>query len=223
MSSWMDKLVGRSPIRPMQEHMTAAVECAKEIVPLMQAMADADDDGIRARRTEIDRLEHQADEIKHDIRSNMPRRLMMAMERRDLLDILDCQDSIADVTQDIAELVDQRGMHLPAALVAPFMALAERTVAACEQGKKVIDELDELIETGFGDREVTRVEGMISELGDIETQTDELLDTACRRLFAMEDELGVATVYWHQLLLWTADLADYAERVGNRLRLLIAR
>jgi uncharacterized protein Yka (UPF0111/DUF47 family) len=38
----------------------------------------------------------------------------------------------------------------------------------------------------------------------------------------MEQELGVATVYWHQIILWIADLADHAERVGNRLRLLIA-
>ena len=44
MASWMDKLVGRSPIRPMQEHMTAAVECARVIVPLMKAMAAADDE-----------------------------------------------------------------------------------------------------------------------------------------------------------------------------------
>ena len=38
----------------------------------------------------------------------------------------------------------------------------------------------------------------------------------------MEDDLRVATVYWHQIILWIAGLADYAERVGNRLRLLIA-
>jgi len=222
MALWMDKLVGRSPIGPMQAHMAAAVECAREIVPLMDAMAAGDDEAIRTCRAEIDRLEHAADEVKHDIRSNMPRRLMMAMERRDLLDILDSQDSIADVTQDIAELADQRSMHLPTDLVEPFKALAERTVAACEQGKKIIDELDELIETGFGEREVARVSDMISELGQIESETDVLLDTACRKLFAMEGELGVATVYWHQVLLWIADLADYAERVGNRLRLLIA-
>jgi predicted phosphate transport protein (TIGR00153 family) len=220
--AWMEKLVGRSPIRPMQEHMTAAVNCAREIVPLVEAMATGDKDAIRERRAEIDRLEHVADDVKHEIRSHMPRRLLMAMERRDLLDILDSQDSIADVTQDIAELADQRGMHLPPQLVEPFRALAQRTVVACEQGKRVIDELDELVETGFGDREVARVEEMISELGRIETETDELLDAACRTLFGMEAELGVATVYWHQMLLWIADVADYAERVGNRLRLLIA-
>jgi predicted phosphate transport protein (TIGR00153 family) len=152
----------------------------------------------------------------------MPRRLMLAMERRDMLEILDCQDSIADVTQDVAELADQRGMKLPQPLAEPVRNLARRVVAACEQAQRIIDELDELVETGFQGREVALVEEMISELARIETETDQLLDHACRTLFAMEDELGISTVYWHQILLWIADVADYAERVGNRLRLLIA-
>ena len=147
---------------------------------------------------------------------------MLAMERRDMLEILDCQDSIADVTQDIAELADQRQMHLPPGLAEPIQELAARVVVACEHALAVINELDELVETGFLGREVERVESMITELGAIETETDQIADRAARALFAMEDELGVATVFWHQLILWIADVADYAERVGNRLRLLIA-
>ena len=220
--AWIDKLVGRSPIGPMQEHMRVAVACAREVIPLVEAMATGDDAAIQERRAAIDTLEHEADDIKNEIRSHLPRRLMLAMERRDMLEILDYQDSIADVAQDIAELADQRGMHLPSGLADPMRALAARVVAACEQGERVINELDELVETGFAGRETLRVEEMISELGRIETETDQLQDRACRTLFAMEDELGVATVYWHQLILWIADLADYAERVGNRLRLLIA-
>lgn len=220
--SWIDKLVSRSPIGPMQEHMHAAVDCGRQVVPLVEAMVAGDAAAISACRSEIDRLEHLADELKHEIRSHMPRRLLMAMERRDMLEILDCQDSIADVTQDIAELVDQRNMHLPPKLAEPVLALAKRVVAACEQGQSVIDELDELVETGFGDREVDRVVAMISRLGEIETETDQLQDQAARALFELEGELGVATVFWHQIILWIADLADYAERVGNRLRLLVA-
>jgi predicted phosphate transport protein (TIGR00153 family) len=206
----------------MQEHMRAAVACASEVAPLIEAMAKGDDDAIAAGRAEIDRLEHKADELKHDIRSHMPRRLMLALERRDMLDILDFQDSIADTAQDIAELADQRSMHLPPALAEPFRALTAKVITACEQGQRVIGELDELVETGFGDREVARIEEMIGKLGRIESETDVLSDTAARALFSLEAELGVATVYWHQLILWIADLADYAERVGNRLRLLIA-
>lgn len=221
--AWIDKLVGRSPIGPMQEHMNSAVECAREIVPLVEAMASGDLEAIRRCRNVIDELEHKADEIKNEIRDHLPRRLMLAIERRDMLEILDSQDSMADVTQDIAELADQRGMHLPADLVAPMKALAKRVVAACEQAGRIINELDELVETDFTGRETVRVEAMISELGRIETETDQLQDRACRVIFGMEDELGVSTVYWHQIVLWVADVADYAERVGNRLRLLIAQ
>jgi len=220
--AWIDKLLGRSPIGPMQEHMRVVVECAREVVPLIDSMASGDVSAVRDRRAAIDDLEHQADDIKNEIRNHLPRRLMLAMERRDMLEVLDNQDSIADVAQDIAELADQRSMQLPADLVEPFKALTLRVVAACEQAGRVIDELDQLIETGFSGRETARVEEMIAELGRIETETDDLQDHACRVLFAMESELGVATVYWHQLILWIADMADYAERVGNRLRLLIA-
>ena len=169
--AWIDKLMGRSPIGPMQEHMRAAVACAHQVVPLVEAMVSGDAEAVREQRAEIDRLEHKADDIKHQIRSNLPRRLMLAMERRDMLEILDHQDSIADVTQDIAELVDQRGMKLPDQLAEPVRSLAARVVAACDQAQRIIDELDELVETGFGGREALRVEEMISELARIENPT----------------------------------------------------
>ena len=220
--AWIDKLVGKSPIGPIQKHMHVAVLCAREVIPLLEAMAAGDDEAIRERRAEIDRLEHEADQLKHEIRSHMPRRFMMAMDRRTMLEILDYQDSIADVTQDIAELADQRGMHLPESLKAPVLSMAQSVMAACEQGQRIIDELDELVETGFGEGEVARVDEMVRELGRLESQTDAELDRAARALFAMESELGVATVFWHQIILWIANLADLSERVGNRLRLLMA-
>jgi uncharacterized protein Yka (UPF0111/DUF47 family) len=37
------------------------------VLPLIEAMADGEDDRIRECRIEIDRLEHDAEEIKHAI------------------------------------------------------------------------------------------------------------------------------------------------------------
>lgn len=202
--------------------MSVAVLCARQILPLLDAMAAGDLDAIRDRRAEIDRLEHEADEIKHEIRAHTPKRFMMALDRRTILEILDYQDSIADITQDIAELADQRNMHLPDVMKEPVMSLAKSVVTACEQGQRIIDELDELVETGFGDAEVRRVDEMILELGRLETETDRQLDMAARKLFEIEDDLGVATIFWHQVLRQIATLADLSERVGNRLRLLMA-
>jgi len=216
-------LFGRSPIRPMQEHMHAAVECARQIVPLFEEMARGDSAAVSVRREEIDRLEHEADRIKNEIRSHLPNRMFLAVERRDMLEILDCQDSIADTAQDIAETADMRGMVVPPELVEPFLDLARRVIAACEQAQRVIDELENLVETGFRGRGVARVDEMIDELSRIETETDELEERIKRKLFPMEDELGISAMFWYKLIDLTGQMADYAERVGNRLRLLTAK
>jgi predicted phosphate transport protein (TIGR00153 family) len=206
----------------MQQHMRVATACAREVLPLFEAMAAGDSAAIAERCEAIEKLEHEADSIKNEIRSHLPKRLLMAVERRDMLEILDSQDSIADVAQDIAGLAEQRQMVVPEALREPLLELVRRVLAACDQAERVINELDELVETGFAGREVGRVEEMIGELNRIESDTDALAERVTRQIFAMEAELGVGTVFWYQMVGWIADLADYAERVGNRLRLLIA-
>ncbi len=215
-------LFGRSPIRPMQEHMHAAVACAKQVLPLFEEMARGDTAAVALRRVEIDRLEHEADRIKNEIRSHLPTRMFLAVERRDMLEILDFQDSIADTAQDIAETADMRGMVVPPDLVEPFLDLVRRAIAACEQAQRVIDELENLVETGFRGRGVTRVDEMINELSRIESDSDELEERVQRKLFAIEDDLGISAMFWYKLIDLTGGMADYAERVGNRLRLLTA-
>lgn len=97
--SLIGDLFGHSPIRPMQEHMRAAVECARQILPLFEEMVAGDMAAVAARHQQIDRLEHEADRIKNEIRSHLPKRMFLAVERRDMLEILDYQDSIADVAR----------------------------------------------------------------------------------------------------------------------------
>lgn len=202
--------------------MAVAVQCAKEVRPLIAAMASGDREAMARHRNEIERLEHEADAIKNELRAHLPKRLFMAIERRDMLEILDSQDSIADVAQDIAELAEMRDMIAPEGLGEALVALCEASISTCEMAQTVIDELDELVESGFGPRESARVEAMIDTLSGMETEADDLAERAQRVLFAMEDELGVGTYFWYMLIGWISNMADHAEKVGNRLRLLIA-
>jgi predicted phosphate transport protein (TIGR00153 family) len=220
--SLISSLFGRSPIRPMQQHMKAAVACAREVLPLVEAMARGDTAAIAQHRAEIDRLEHDADEIKNEIRGHLPRRFFMAVSRRDMLEILDHQDSIADSAQDIAELAEMRSMTIPETMREPMLELVRRVIATCEHSERVIDRLDELLATGFSEREAARVEEMINAVNREESETDIAAERCLRTLFAIEDELGVSTLFWYRIIQWIAQTADHAERVGNRLRLLIA-
>ena len=93
-----------------------------------------------------------------------------------------------------------------------------------DQHGKIIEELDELVEMGFRGREANQVEDMVADLNRIEDETDQMGMELSRTLFAQEDSMKpVSVMFWYQLIQWIGDLADYAEKVGDRLRLLLAR
>lgn len=217
-------LFGHSPFKSLQQHMRVVLECANEVPPMFEALCAKDTDGVKASKEKIFDKEHEADQVKNELRSHLPKSLFMPVDRRDLLEVLQMQDSIADTAQDIAGLLVERHMELPDDFKEPLLTLSRRCVDACGQAARIIEELDELVETGFRGREMTRVEEMVEELNRIEDETDVQGLELTRKLFSHEDEMKpVSVVMWYQMFQWIGDLADYAEKVGDRLRLLIAR
>ena len=220
----MAALFGKSPFKPMQEHMRIVMECVSEVPALFDALVDGDTSRVSAQKEFIFEKEHQADLLKNELRGRLPKSIMMPVDRRDLLDVLNMQDSIADTAQDIAGLLVERQMEVPADMAEPLKALVNRCVDTCKQASTIIEELDELVEMGFRGREATQVEEMVAKLNSIEDETDEMGMELTRKLFAQEDSMKpVSVMFWYQLIQWIGDLADYAEKVGDRLRLLLAR
>jgi len=218
------KLFGQSPFTALQDHMRVVVECAREVQPLIEALAAGDQEQVIQLKDRIFEREAEADRIKHELRAHLPKSLFMPVDRRDLLEVLLLQDTIANVAQDIAGLLIERKMSIPDFLRDPLIVLTARCVDTVEHAAKVIEELDELLAIGFRGREVDRVDEMLKELNAIEDETDELGIALARALFDHEDELKpVSVMMWYQIIEWIGDLADYAEKVGDHLRLLIAK
>ena len=217
-------LFAKSPFKPLQEHMSVVLECVRRLGPLFDAACVADREGVRAAFLEIDELEGRADHLKNDLRAHLPGRLLLPVDRRDLLDILDHQDSIADTAQDIGGLLDERPMPVPESMRGPLLELVREVERTCLHAGQIIDTLDELVEIGFRGREADRVSHMIDELGSLEGKTDRLEAALIRELFRIEDSISpVSVMLWYQMIGWIGNVADHAEKVGNRLRLLIAR
>ena len=223
-SNTFSKLFGQSPFTALQDHMRVVVECAREVQPLIEALAAGDQEQVIQLKDRIFEREAEADRIKHELRAHLPKSLFMPVDRRDLLEVLLLQDTIANVAQDIAGLLIERKMSIPDFLRDPLIELTARCVDTVEHAAKVIEELDELLAIGFRGREVDSVDQMLKELNLIEDETDELGIALARALFDHEDELKpVSVMMWYQIIEWIGDLADYAEKVGDHLRLLIAK
>ena len=148
----------------------------------------------------------------------------MPVDRADLLELVSQQDKIANKAKDIAGRVLGRKLEIPAILQAEFSAYLARCIDATEKAAEAINELDDLLETGFRGREVELVEKMISQLDAIEDDTDDLQVILRKNLLAIEKDLNpVDVMFLYQIIDWVGDLADLAECVGARLEILLAR
>ena len=217
-------LFGTSPVQPLQKHMAKVVDCVSQLEPLCQAMLADDRGAVNEAQERIVALEHDADDLKHDLRLHLPRSLFLPVERRDLLEVLTMQDNIANRAKDIAGLIRGRQMSLPADIGPLFKELVKRCIDACLQAQKTVNELDELVETGFRGAEVELVQKLINELDRIETDTDRIQVQIRDKVFAIERDLPpIDAMFLYRVIEWTGDIGDRAQRVGSRLQLMLAR
>jgi predicted phosphate transport protein (TIGR00153 family) len=217
-------LLGRSPFKPMQAHMRIVNECTAHVPALFEALIAGDQAEVVKVKDLIFAKEQEADDLEHELRASLPKSLFLPVDRRDLLDLLNMQDSMANTAQDIAGLMIERDMTVPEGMAESLRELVQRCVDACDLATKIIEEMDELIQAGFGGREAASVLDMVEQLSAIEDETDEMGVKLTQILFAKEDEMKpVSVIFWYQMIQWIGDMADYAEKAGDRMRLLIAR
>lgn len=217
-------MFGPSPIRPIEQHMHKAYTCAKQLNPLFDAVLAKDWQVAHQHHLQIIQLEQEADEIKKQLRLHLPTGLFLPVARTDILELLKTQDRLANKSKDIAGLLLGRRMHIPESIQAHLQSCLSRCLDAAKQACKAINELDELLETGFRGNEVKIVEEMIHTLDVIEHHCDDSLAKVREELFNIEkDYHPVDVMFLYQLLQWIGDLADEAQSIGGRLQILIAR
>jgi hypothetical protein len=213
-----------SPIRPLQTHMEAIVACVQQLVPFIEAVLSQNgEEKVRIHRNIVD-LEHTADKLKKELRLRLPSSLFMPVDRRDVLEVLTMQDRVAGAVRDVSGIILGRKMVIPEVMRDNYRELVATCVQSVEQAHRAINELDELIETSFGDMERERVGALLSELDRIEQETDEQTIHLSHQLFDLEDELKpVNVMFLYRVLDKTSLIADRAQRVGSRLQLMLAR
>ncbi len=224
MSVSLSNIFGQSPIEPLQKHMLTATNCAKELIPFIDSVLEEDWEKAKVYHTKICKLEHDADLIKKELKLNLPRSLFSQIPRADILGILDAQDRIANKSEDIAGIIIGRKIVLPTDIQKLYKLFIEESVAASLQAHTAIQELGELLATGFSGKEINIISEMIVRLDEIERNTDHIQVSTRNQLFKIEKSLPpIECMFLYKLIDWTGDLADRAQTVGGKLQLLLAK
>ena len=223
MGNYISKIFGASPVAPLQEHMEVCFQAARALKEFFAAVTEENWERVAELRVAIVELENNADVLKAQIRSQLPKSMFMPVPREDLLQLVLVQDQIPNLARDITGLVFGRRMQIPESMQKSFLEFVARNSDAAKKARKTIRELDELYETGFRGAEVDLVLNFITELDAIENDTDELQTQVRDQLYALEDSLPpVNVMFLYQVIDLIGDIGDMAERIGRRLELLIS-
>lgn len=214
----------KSPIKPIEEHIRKVLTASEQLLPFFAAVYNKDWDTAAEVRKTIVALERDADKLKRDIRIHLPRGIFLPVDRTDILELVSQQDKIANKAKDITGRVLGRELEIPAPIQAEFHNYLQRCVDAVTLACEAINELDELLETGFRGREVDLVIKMVEKIDEIEHDTDQMQIGLRKYVRKAEAELNpVDVMFLYRTLEWVGDLADTALRVGSRLEIMLAR
>ncbi|WP_432414706.1 TIGR00153 family protein [Chromohalobacter israelensis] len=217
-------LFGRSPFEPLLAHIVKTSECAERLLPFFDATQAGNWDEAATHREAITELEHEADTLKTELRLNLPNTMFLPVSRSDLLELISVQDKIANKARDITGIMLGREMQIPTSLAPAMRAYLETAIATVSQARKALEELEELLESGFGRNVSDVMHDFIRELHELEHKADDQQVQIRRQLFQLEAELPpVDVIFLYKIIEWIGELSDRAERVGSRLQILTAR
>ncbi|MBA4732691.1 MAG: TIGR00153 family protein, partial [Candidatus Thioglobus sp.] len=172
----------------------------------------------------IGKKEQKADVLKKKLRMNLPSTFMMPFSRRDLLDVLLIQDSIANITKDLAGLMMSRKMSLPKEISEDFINLSNLCIKTSAAALLAINELDELLETAFSSRERKIVDTMIKKVNELEHESDVAQELIRNKLYLLEaSHPPIDVMFYYRAIEWLGETADAAQKVGSRFEVMLTK
>lgn len=214
----------KSPFTGLLEHMNKVKECISLLQEGVLKYIDGDYVSFHEIADKVEKIEHEADLIKGNIRAHLPSSVLMSVDKRYFLWVLREEDAILDHAENLVRMLDMRQTKIPIRLKEDFkahMSLVAETVAEME---KAVANIKHLIETVFSGKERDETKIYIKNVHQKEWEADQKRYEITEKIYKMENSLSPMDEY-HLLKMvdWIDDIADHAENVADWLRAIIAK
>ncbi|MEE9297070.1 MAG: DUF47 family protein, partial [Phycisphaerae bacterium] len=132
-------------------------------------------------------------------------------------------DDMADSVEDIAALLTIKNLILPAVLVEATFEYLDKVVEVCQKSLAIADYLPTLVESDMGGAEAQHALNLVSAVEKGEWEADRLQYTLSQMLFALEDQMKPTDLFlWFRIFGELGQLANFAEKTGDRLRRMLS-
>jgi len=170
----------------METQVSFSLKAAELLHELLKDYKPEDAD---KHRVLMHRIEHDADEVRHDALNRLSREFITPIERDDILQLVQIIDDVTDAVEDVAiDLYMYNVQTLPPDTL-KMSALVKRCVTALEKSLKELHNF----------KHSTTLRPLLVEVNDVESEADDVYLNAMRSLFTMEQPsmkmYGVKAIY----------------------------
>jgi predicted phosphate transport protein (TIGR00153 family) len=220
----LDRFFAPSPFIQLHEHAKKVHECVELIRPLTNALLAEDYEKIEELHNVMSKAEHEADEIKTELRDKLAKLYFLSVGQHELSRFLAYQDDIADAAEDYAVVLFLRKTKIPPELKNDFMAFVEQVISVSEQLLNLESEISTLAEAAFTGKEAENVLEGIKKIGEEEWKADRLGRRFARRFYSMEDKLDPITIiFLDKYCKRLSAISNNAEKTAKFLRVIIRK
>ena len=217
-------LFRKSPFIAINEMMKEVVECTNRIPEIFEAFVEGKQEEVERIAKEISEHEYKTDEIKNSIRQSLPHSIFMPVARGDILQIITSMDAIADRSEDVGVLMSLKILQVPDEMKQRVRDFASAVVKVVDYSRQVIEELEALREASFAGPEAKSVLELLDKVNESEHETDVLQYELTKIVINRSESIDCASlILWMKIIETTGDIANAAEKMCNRIRLIISQ
>lgn len=205
---------GKVVVSLVDEHIEAVKSCILEYVTAMDDMLEQKDESVRKMHTvKMQKLETEADTIRHLIIREMLNGGLLVDSRKSLMHIIEYTDKVAGVAEDVIEMMYQEQLEVPEYMIKPIKEMnaitKEQLALLCETVRQVIYKynIDELY------RIIRQIEDLES---DVDTIQKQLLHDLFRSDMSLANKLQLK-----QLINEIGSMSDLIEDVSDEVEIVM--
>jgi len=195
------------------ENFTACTELAKKAANyLVKSLEDYDPASIEIMLVEMHKIEHSADQKKHEMNEALAKAFVTPVDREDL-DML--SNNLDHVTDNLEEIMQKFYIYNIQYVTPSIIEFAKNLVRSCELLCALMAEFENF-------KRSKKIRDYIIELNDVEEECDRLYLKSMRDLTVNSKDV-LTTVSWREIFECFESCADACEHVSECVRSVIMK
>ncbi|NVM21603.1 MAG: TIGR00153 family protein [Desulfobacterales bacterium] len=217
----LSSLFLKSPFENLQKHADKVKECAQLFKEAVVCHIGEECKQFDLLTEHVARLESEADEIKRNIRSHLPRGILMPVDKFQFFQYLREQDKVLDEVEDALFWLSFRPKGIPDEVSADIHHLVEAVVPPIERLADLVS-LATLYFRSKSEEPRTKIKSLIRDIRQYEREADHMERELKFKIFS---SIKDAMLVFHliRLVEHIGNIADHAQNASDRMRAMIAR